>query len=428
MRKAANRNGYASRVNILKYVKVANKWRFAPAQLVNNKLKFDWVLIDGQPERHAEGTYYIEWYEDGKRRRQSVKDSAELLEQARRKVVELDAEKAGLEIGGNENDKRTCLSDAVAAYLKEMEPPQREVTTYSAYKLHLQLFVDNCTKIYVQDVTREDLLAFIRKVYELGCGPRTARNRVTTVVQLLKANGIQGLLRKRDWPRFVDPMRPMYEAEELKALLAACQDRERVLFLFYLLTGMRKKEVRYCTWRDVDFQNHVVRVTAKPQWGFKPKNKEEREIPIPEALLTELKAHKEQQSAAQKTSNLVFPTATGEPDRKHELKLKRIAYRAGLNCGRCTSRHGNTCSKGGYCSNWFLHKFRHTFATQNLQDHVCDIRTLQQWLGHNDLASTMVYLKAVRSKDVVARINASKLTAFALSAPETVQTASRATQ
>jgi len=47
---------------------------------------------------------------------------------------------------------------------------------------------------------------------------------------------------------------------------------------------------------------------------------------------------------------------------------------------------------------------RHTFATQNLQDHVCDIRTLQQWQGHNDLASTMVYLKAVRSKDVVERL------------------------
>ncbi|HEY6349261.1 MAG TPA: tyrosine-type recombinase/integrase [Candidatus Angelobacter sp.] len=423
MLKAANRNGYASRVNILKYVKIANKWRFAPAQTSNNKLKMDWVLIDGKPERHPEGTYYIEWYENKRRCRQSVKDSAEILEQARRKVVELDAEKAGLEIAENENDKRVRLSDAVAAYLKELEPPQREVTTYSAYKLHLQLFETNCTKTYIQDVTRDDLLAYLRRVYELGCGARTARNRVTTVVQLLKANGIQGLLRKRDWPKFVDPMRPIYQEEELKSLLAACRDRERVLFLFYLLTGMRKKEVRYCTWRDVDFQNHVVRVTAKPQWGFKPKNKEEREIPIPEALLTELKAHKQRQSAAENASNLVFPTATGEPDRKHELKLKRIAYRAGLNCGRCTSRHGNTCAKGGYCSNWFLHKFRHTFATQNLQDHVCDIRTLQQWLGHNDLASTMVYLKAVRSKDVVERINASKLTAFALSVSGTVQTA-----
>ncbi|HEY6349659.1 MAG TPA: hypothetical protein VI636_09640 [Candidatus Angelobacter sp.] len=37
------RNGYASRVNILKYIKVADKWRFAPAQTSNNKLKMDWV-------------------------------------------------------------------------------------------------------------------------------------------------------------------------------------------------------------------------------------------------------------------------------------------------------------------------------------------------------------------------------------------------
>ncbi len=52
-------------------------------------------------------------------------------------------------------------------------------------------------------------------------------------------------------------------------------------------------------------------------------------------------------------------------------------------------------------------------VTCNLQEHVCDIRTLQLWLGHSDLASTMVYLKAVRNKDVAARVNGSDLAAFA---------------
>src|SRR5437764_14977672 len=86
-----------------KYVKVADKWRFAPAQTQNNKLKQDWVLVDGSPERHPEGTYYLEWYEEGKRRRQSVKDSGEVLEQARRKAIALDAGKAGLEITADED-------------------------------------------------------------------------------------------------------------------------------------------------------------------------------------------------------------------------------------------------------------------------------------------------------------------------------------
>jgi hypothetical protein len=38
---------------------------------------------------------------------------------------------------------------------------------------------------------------------------------------------------------------------------------------------------------------------------------------------------------------------------------------------------------------------------------------LQLWLGHSDLASTMVYLKAVRSKDVSDKLNSSALAALA---------------
>jgi hypothetical protein len=29
-------------------------------------------------------------------------------------------------------------------------------------------------------------------------------------------------------------------------------------------------------------------------------------------------------------------------------------------------KHGNKCAEGPFCSNFFLHKFRHTFATRNL--------------------------------------------------------------
>ena len=34
-------------------------------------------------------------------------------------------------------------------------------------------------------------------------------------------------------------------------------------------------------------------------------------------------------------------------------------------------------------------------------------------VGHKDLASTMIYLKAVRNKDVIARLNSSELAALA---------------
>ena len=84
------------------------------------------------------------------------------------------------------------------------------------------------------------------------------------------------MLSNRDWPEYVEPIRPIYEPEEIQALFKACDEGERVLYLSYLLTGLRDKEIRHLTWRDIDFRTHVVRVTRKPLYGFKPKNKEER--------------------------------------------------------------------------------------------------------------------------------------------------------
>ncbi len=49
--------------------------------------------------------------------------------------------------------------------------------------------------------------------------------------------------------------------------------------------------------------------------------------------------------------------------------------------------------------NFWLHKFRATFATWHLWNGV-DLRTVQMWLGHSDMESTMRYLKPSRSQAV----------------------------
>jgi site-specific recombinase XerD len=53
----------------------------------------------------------------------------------------------------------------------------------------------------------------------------------------------------------------------------------------------------------------------------------------------------------------------------------------------------------------WLHKFRATFATRCLWDGI-DLRTVQDWLGHRDMESTMRYLKPSRSAGTNARVNA----------------------
>jgi len=58
-----------------------------------------------------------------------------------------------------------------------------------------------------------------------------------------------------------------------------------------------------------------------------------------------------------------------------------------------------------------LHKFRHTFATQHLRDGI-DIRTLQHWLGHCDMKSTIIYLKRIQAKDALTKVNAGSLASY----------------
>jgi len=413
MPRIASGYGAAHRVNILKKVRTETGWNLFPAVVeANGKLK-DKVRVRGHIEIHPEGGYYLEWREGKSRVRQLVRDTADVLDLARKKRLELEATKAGVPLAepASGSGQGPTIDEAVRAYLENIKPPQREPRTYVAYKACLEAFAKTSKKHFVGDVKREDMLAFIRRLYAIGNGARTAYNRAVIVAQMLKANGVVKLLEKRDWPDYVEPMRSVYEEDELEKLFAACDVTERTLYTAYLLTGFREKEMRYLTWRDVDFRNQTIRVTAKPQYDFKPKNKEEREVPVPRSLLDLLRAHRERQTPHR--SGLVFPTANHEPDKKHENKLKKIAYRAGLNCGNCLTAHRNRCAGGPYCHRWFLHKFRHTFATRNLQDHICDIRTLQLWLGHSDLASTMVYLKAVRSKDVLDRVNGSRLAGFA---------------
>src|ERR1700761_9501363 len=87
---------YADRVNVIKMVKVNGKWPFAPVVERNGRIIRDHVWIAGRDEHHPEGRYYLEWYQEGKRRRQPIPSFDRVLDAARAKSLELNALKAGI--------------------------------------------------------------------------------------------------------------------------------------------------------------------------------------------------------------------------------------------------------------------------------------------------------------------------------------------
>ena len=371
----------------LKKIQTAEGLRWCPVvKSVKGHVRPDLVLVNGFEARHPEGTYYIEWRQNGSRIRKAVgKDATEADNQRRVKEAELNAVNAGVPILAQTDASRVQLAAAIAEFLEETKE-HKKPKTFAAYELALRYFQESCHKTYVREVERKDLLKFSTFLRdEKHQGPRSVYNKFETVMSFLKAQGIRDLISKNDWPTFVEEEPEIYEKEELDKLFAACTEEEQVWFEFFWMTGMREQEAMYTYWSDINFGHATVKVSHKPDRNWTPKAYREREIPIPERLVANLKAWK---AKADRTCNLVFPTAGCRPKLDFLDCLKAVAKRAGLNPDNC-----------------WLHKFRATFATTHLRNRDVDLRTVQNWMGHKDIESTMRYLKPNRGQEVRAKVN-----------------------
>jgi integrase/recombinase XerD len=414
-----------SQVKLLKKIKISTvdgaKWTLVQALFdTKGRVRRDHVTVESRDEFHSEGSYYLEWWEGGLRYREAAGPNAfAAADRVRAKQAELDAVRNGIIPADPVEDvvqERTTLKQALDAY-KDYVRYHRSLRTFRTYRPILDSFKEFCSQTYVDEVERQDFIDFATRCMKEGQKGKSIYNKLVVLSQVMKQFGRPKLLNASDWPKFVETVRPIYEDFELAKLFKVCTPTEEVRFKFYLMSGFRDAEGRFVTWRDVDFRHMAVRVTAKPYCGFHPKNWEEREVPVPQKLIALLQKFR---PATASPDDPVFPSATGRPDGAMLEKLKAVAYRAELNCRHCVVTHKlengtvkvNRCAEGAYCGRWFLHKFRHTYATRHLQDGI-DIRTLQQWMGHRDIASTMVYLKGVRNSDVQARINKGSLAAFA---------------
>ena len=373
-------------VNVTKRIKTAQGLRYCSVVLsANGRIKPDAVLVNGKEERHSEGAYYLEWREGSKRVRLSIgKDASTATARRLQKEAELNARNNGVAVLPDGQNGNRSVAAAVTDFLDETKLTKKP-KTLAAYTTALSYFTESCLKLSLEDINRKDLLkfsAFLRDEKEQA--PRSVYNKFENVMTFLKANGIRGLAGKNDWPRYTEEEPETYEDDELDTLFAACDAEERLWFEFFLMTGMREQEVMYTYWSDINFKASTVRVSHKPDRGWTPKAYKEREIPIPAKLVTSLKARK---AKAAKTCDLVFPTSGCNAKMNFLDDLKAVAERAELNP-----------------EDFWLHKFRATFATRCLWAGV-DLRTVQQWLGHSDMESTMRYLKPSRSQQVREKVN-----------------------
>ncbi len=259
---------------------------------------------------------------------------------------------------------------AINKYLEQIEALTKP-NTHWKYEAVLKRFLD-----YFRDrdsldaISADDLTGFVvslKKDHSLGSN--TILHNAVIIAQFLKRHGRSGITRELPLPERITPLVKVYRHDELAHFFAACSDAERALFATFLLSGFREQEVMYLNWSDVNFELRTVRVTAKPNLGFYPKRWEDREVPAPVELLEELR-----KLTHHPNCQFVFPSPTGNREQHMLDHCKALAMRAELDP-----------------TGFDLKTFRSTYATGMLRRGF-DVRTVQHWMGHKSLETTMRYL------------------------------------
>jgi integrase len=171
----------------------------------------------------------------------------------------------------------------------------------------------------------------------------------------LKDNQLRSVTKLKEPP---GRLRYLQDGEE-ERLLAFCPEYTKPIVIFALNTGMRKSEILYLKWQDVDLKTRWITVRHT-------KNNEARRIPINEILFTSLAAIRSKMG-----SHYVFSHANGKPFIEIYYGFKAACRRAGIEDFR-------------------FHDLRHTFASR-LAIKGVDIRVIQELLGHKTLTMTMRY-------------------------------------
>jgi integrase len=387
------------KVSLVRYCKTPDGWRRYSAVIgKNGRVKPGFVTVKGKHREYPEGHYECRYYVGSKVAYLNVGEDAAAaltacIKQSKVLVARDTATAAGAVIV--EEKGRVNLAKALTRFVQAAED-RGSMVAAGKYKPAGEEFLEVTARRYADEVETEDLLRYQRALRKRGCSARTIHNMHGYTVAFLRFAGVSARAIPTSAPKYEKTLPQAYTSEELDAFFGTLTDDQHVVtFKLALQCGLREQELMYVQWPDLDFKHKIVRVRSKPDWGFRIKDKEERDLPMPDGLSALLKALKDE-SAGQ-----LFVTGTsGNKPNTHLLRtLKRLAKAGGLNCGACAS-----CVERDECEKWFLHKFRSTYATTLLRKGV-DIRSVQKLMGHSDLESTMRYLRPAEDAELQAKVN-----------------------
>jgi len=333
------------------------------------------------------GSWWINYRANGKRHRKKIgtkADAQAALSQVESRIVR---DEFGIV------DNKYPLDDLIDEIMKrkklELEP-----TTYKSYETQIQtLRREGFRDRRVETILLKDVDAYCEKrLHDDGVSVRRVNMEVGLLKRLLKQGVERGLIGWNPlsaWKELKGKPRKVRKAmtpDQVDRFLDQAQEftpRLYPVWLCFLTTLMRREELVYLTWHQVDLDEGVICLEAGDT-----KTDEDRIIPIHPDLHVELQKLK---LAAASGQQYVFVTKNGTP---HRNNLYR-AFRRGLR------RAGFSGEEMKY---YDIHSLRVTGITQFARERVHP-KVVQRISGHKDIRMVLDIYTKVTDEECRAAMN-----------------------
>ena len=177
-----------------------------------------------------------------------------------------------------------------------------------------------------------------------------------------------------------------------------------VLILTAWLTGMRKGELLNLTWRDIDFENQVVHVTAKEDtpltWQWDIKDHDERTLPLTDELIDVLTNLQVSSDEGCPYIFIPFNRYQDILDKRNNGDWDSVKTRENL-IPHFSTHFQELRQKAGILKNVTFHDLRST-ALSGWCNNGMDINDVKNLAGHSSITTTQEFYIAVTS-DLVDR-------------------------
>ena len=270
------------------------------------------------------------------------------------------------------------VASGIEQFLQHMRfERQASIHTLSSYQRDLAAWQTYCQSHALLDSNAAQfthIQQFIAQEHRRGLAPKSVQRRLSALRSLFKYllkqgsmthNPSQGL-RAPKAPRKLPQVLDVDEAVRLVELPTdgALGLRDRAMLELLYSSGLRVSELCSLTWRNLDLDDCLVTVLGK---GSKT-----RVVPVGSHALSALRAWHVQSNPNAATP--VFPGRGGAfiSTRAIQLRMRQLAQQQGI---------------------WkrvYPHLLRHSFASHMLESSG-DLRSVQELLGHADIATTQIY-------------------------------------